>query len=101
MEAMARWLKQSWLKLNPSKMRVLWQGGNTGLRCQFPTLDGVSLTPASTIKSLDVTLDASISVKAQITNVARLSLNLQVWQLATYLLHTDLATMIYATFTSR
>lgn len=47
LKAMVEWLKQSQLKLNPSKREVLWLAkDNVELGPQLPTLDGVPLTLA-------------------------------------------------------
>lgn len=37
------------------------------------TLDGVSLKSAQTVKSLGMILDASLTMEAQVTNIARLA----------------------------
>lgn len=39
------------------------EGGNTGLDHYFPSLNGVLLIPASSIKSLDVVLDSILSME--------------------------------------
>lgn len=74
LEAMAGWLKQSWLILNPSKMEVLRLGySRSSLGYQLPALDSVSLILSQTIKSLGMTLDASLTTEAQVTKDARLA----------------------------
>lgn len=56
LEAVAGWLKQSQLKLNPSKIVVLCLGWEeTRIGIQLPALDRVLLTPAPTAKSLGLT----------------------------------------------
>lgn len=59
LEAMDGWLQQSWLKLNPTKVEVLYLGrGGAELAIKFPTLDGVGLAPSQMVKRLGVVLDA-------------------------------------------
>lgn len=87
-EAVARWLKQNQLKLNLSKMGVLCLGQGKGrMGIQLPALDGVLLTPVPSMKSLGVTLDASLFIEAQVTNTAQLAFYhlCQIRQLALYL----------------
>lgn len=49
------WLKQSWLRLNLSKMEALWLGQVvSSLGCQLPALDRVPLRLAQTVRSLGV-----------------------------------------------
>lgn len=78
-------------------------GGDSGLGCQILVLEYVLLTPVLTIKSLGVFLNASLSMKAQVVNLAREAFFhlYQVRQLATFLSHSDLATVIHATVPSR
>lgn len=65
------WLKQSHLKLNSSKVEVLCLGlGYPELVCQLWFLDSVTLKTVPAVNSLDVVLDASLSMEAEITNVA-------------------------------
>lgn len=106
LEAMVGWLKQSWLKLNPLRMAVLWLNRvDFGLRCQLPTFNNVSITPVLIEKSLGVTLNSSLSLKAQVTSIARQAF-LHQWpvrlkKLAPFLSHSDLAIVIHATVASR
>lgn len=73
LEAVVKWLKQSWSRLNPSKMKVLWLGGgDTDLGSQLLTLNGAPSIPALTFKSLDMIRDASLTIETQTTNVAKL-----------------------------
>ena len=70
---------------------------------RLPQLDGTTLTTSTTVKSLGVTLNASLSMEAQILKVAHQAFYhlRQVKQLAPYLSQDDLATVIHATVTSR
>uniref|UniRef100_A0A670J1P8 Reverse transcriptase domain-containing protein n=1 Tax=Podarcis muralis TaxID=64176 RepID=A0A670J1P8_PODMU len=104
LEAVAGWLHGSRLKLNPSKTEVLWLGrGDRRLRGQLPSLAGVQLVPASSVKSLGVIFDTSLSMEAQITAITKAAFFhlRQAKQLAPYLSRPDLATVIHATVTSR
>ena len=69
----------------------------------LPQLDGTTLTTSTTVKSLGVILDASLSMETQIAKVARQAFYhlRQVKQLAPYLSQDDLATVIHATVSSR
>ena len=86
-------------------MEVLWVGNKkpTDVEIRLPQLDGTTLTTSTTVKSLGVTLDASLSMEAQISKVAHQAFChlRQVKQLAPYLSQEDLATVIHATVTSR
>lgn len=77
LQAVLGWLKQSHLRLNPSKTEILWLGRVTScLGCQLlagPLLAG-PLTLALIVKSLGVLLDASLSMEVHITNTVRLAL---------------------------
>uniref|UniRef100_A0A670I2H7 Reverse transcriptase domain-containing protein n=1 Tax=Podarcis muralis TaxID=64176 RepID=A0A670I2H7_PODMU len=104
LEAVAGWLRGSRLKLNPSKTEVLWLGrDDMGSRGQLPSLAGVQLVPASSVKSLGVIFDTSLSMEAQITAITKAAFFhlRQAKQLAPYLSRPDLATVIHATVTSR
>lgn len=49
METVVGWLKQSQLRLKPSKMEFQWlEGGNTGIRSRCPGPDSMPLMPAPT-----------------------------------------------------
>ena len=63
------WLRQSRLKL---KLKVLWVGNKktSDVEICLPQLDSTTLTTSTTVKSLGVTLDASLSMEAQIVKVA-------------------------------
>lgn len=77
--------------------------GNTGLGSDFPSLDGVPLTSDSSVKNLSVILAPALSMEAQNMNVARhafLQL-LHAWQLDSYLLCSDLATVSHTMVTFR
>lgn len=64
-------LKDSWLRLNPTKMEFLWLGGGASdWGYNLPALDGVPLTPAKSIRSLGVTMDSSLNMEVQNTNIA-------------------------------
>ena len=104
LKAVTNWLRQSRLKLNPQKIEVLWVGKKqSDVEIRLPHLDGTPLTTSTTIKSLGVIFDASLSIEAQITKVAHQAFYhlRQVKQLAPYLFQDDLATLIHATVTSR
>lgn len=74
LEAVVVWLNQSWLKLNPRKMEVLWPAkDNAVLGSQLPILDGMSLTSAQTVKSLGVTLDYTLLMKVQVSQAVKLT----------------------------
>ena len=70
---------------------------------QLPSLAGVQLVPAPSVRSLGVTFDASLSMEAQVTATAQLAFFhlRRIRQLAPYLSRPDLATVIHATVTSR
>ena len=72
LEAITNWLRQSHLKLNPQKMEIVWVGNKkpSDVEICLPQLDGATLTTSTTVKSLGVTLDASLSMEAQISKVA-------------------------------
>ena len=73
------------------------------MEIRVPQLDGTTLTTSTTVKSLGATLDASLSMEAQIAKVAHQAFYhlRQVKQLAPYLSQDNLATVIHATVTSR
>ncbi|CAI7935506.1 Hypothetical predicted protein [Podarcis lilfordi] len=86
LEAVAGWLRGSRLKLNPSKTEVLWLGrDDMGLGGQLPSLAGVQLVPAPSVKSLGVIFDTSLSMEAQITAITKaaffISAKLSSWPL--------------------
>lgn len=62
--------KSSEIESNKDRTHVLelW-----GLGIWFPTLSGAPLVLALKVKSLEVILDASITVEAQVSSVARLA----------------------------
>ena len=105
LEAVTNWLRQSRLKLNPQKTEVLWVGNKkpSDIEICLPQLDGATLTTSTTVKSLGVTLDASLSMEAQVAKVAHQAFYhlRQVKQLAPHLSQDDLATVTHATVTSR
>lgn len=52
------WLRGNWLKLNLSKIKVIWLGQHEPLgSIEFLALDGVLLTLLDYIRSLKVRLD--------------------------------------------
>ena len=72
LEAVTIWLRQSLLKLNPQKTEVLSVGNKkpTDVEIRLPQLDGTTLTTSTTVKSLGVILDTSLSMEAQTLKVA-------------------------------
>lgn len=65
-------LNHSQLNLNSNKIEILWLGGdNSRLGHHLPTLDGVPLKLASTVKTLAMVLDSLLLIEAQITNIAK------------------------------
>lgn len=69
----------------------------------LPALDSAPLMSAPTVKSLGLILDASFSMKAQVTDVARLAFY-HVWlvkQLVPYLSSHNLAIVIHTIVTTR
>lgn len=57
-----RWLKQSWLRLNPSETEILWLGrGNLGLGYRLPVLDSMPLTLALFVRNMGKTVGVSLS----------------------------------------
>ena len=104
LEAVAGWLEQSRLRLNPSKTEVLWLGRkSTDQEAQLPTLAGVQLITSSSARNLGVILDTSLSMEAQVTTVARTTFFhlCQARLLAPYLSTEYLASVIHVTVTSR
>ncbi|CAI5776265.1 Hypothetical predicted protein [Podarcis lilfordi] len=104
LEAMAGWLCGSRFKLNPSKTEVLWLGrDNMGLGGQLPSLAGVQLVPAPSIKSLGVIFNASFSMEVQVTPITKAAFFhlRQTKQLVLYFSRSDFSTVIHATVTSR
>lgn len=89
--------------LKPINMEV-WRlvGWESGFKCKLSTLDGAPLISVQTVKSLGIILDDSLSLKAQISNVAKPTFFqlCQARQLAPFLSLLDLATVIQATVTS-
>lgn len=73
LEAEVGLLKQSHLKWNPSKPEVLWLGWGLSQGIQLPALGRVQLVPASSVRSLGVILDASLSLEAHVTKMARMA----------------------------
>lgn len=76
---------------------------DVGLGYQLPALDSIPLTPAPAIKSLSVILLVSLSMKAQVINVAKPAFChlCQVKQLTPYLFSPDFSTAVHAIVTSR
>lgn len=65
-QAVAGWLQQSRLKLNPTKTVVLYLShGGTGRGIQLPALGGATLMPLLRVRRLGVILDALLSMEAQ------------------------------------
>lgn len=100
------WLKawRPWSDDQSSQLEVLWLANSRPrLESQLWILDGVPWIEVPSVKSLGVTLDNSLSMEAQVTKVARLAfLQLcHIRQLASYFSHSDLATVIHTTVTSR
>lgn len=75
--------------------------GASGLGIRLPVLDGALLTPVSSLKNLVVILDASLTMEAHVTNIARLVFFhlSHTRQLAPFLLCPDLATVIFVMVT--
>lgn len=78
-------------------------GGGLRLGHTVTTLNELSLTVAQTVRSLDMVLDTSFSMEAQVINVAKLTFFYlhHTRQLTLFLPHPDLVTVIYAMVTCR
>lgn len=88
------WSLRLWLDgWNRTETKSIKDGGplaRSGVGCQLPTVDSVSLTSTSIVKRLSVILDrSSLSMEAQVTNTAKLEFFhlCQDRQLAPYLPH--------------
>uniref|UniRef100_A0A803TD93 Reverse transcriptase domain-containing protein n=1 Tax=Anolis carolinensis TaxID=28377 RepID=A0A803TD93_ANOCA len=96
LEAVTGWLRASRLRVNPAKTEILWLGRPGGREIQLPTLDGETLCPSSSVKSLGVLLDPLLTMEAQVSAVSRAAFFhlRQARRLAPYLSRNDLATVI-------
>uniref|UniRef100_A0A803SQV2 Reverse transcriptase domain-containing protein n=1 Tax=Anolis carolinensis TaxID=28377 RepID=A0A803SQV2_ANOCA len=103
LEAVTGWLRASRLRVNPAKTEILWLGRPGGREIQLPNLDGETLRPSSSVKSLGVLLDPLLTMEAQVSAVSRsVFFHLrQARRLAPYLSRNDLVTVIQATVISR
>uniref|UniRef100_A0A803TEE6 Reverse transcriptase domain-containing protein n=1 Tax=Anolis carolinensis TaxID=28377 RepID=A0A803TEE6_ANOCA len=105
LEAVTGWLRASRLRVNPAKTEILWLGrpGGGGGEIQLPTLDGETLRPSSSVKSIGVLLDPLLTMEAQVSAVSRSAFFhlRQARRLAPYLTRNDRATVIQATVISR
>uniref|UniRef100_A0A803TXA2 Reverse transcriptase domain-containing protein n=1 Tax=Anolis carolinensis TaxID=28377 RepID=A0A803TXA2_ANOCA len=92
-----------WLRVNPAKTEILWLGRPGGREIQLPTLDGETLRPSSSVKSLGVSWDPLLTMEAQVSAVSRSAFFhlRQARRLAPFLSRNDLATVIQATVISR
>lgn len=74
LKAVAGLMEQSGLKLNQKKSLrfcIRAKGGESQSRIRLPTLDSVLLVLTWKVRSLGVTLDATLSEEAELTAVAR------------------------------
>ncbi|XP_060100566.1 uncharacterized protein LOC132575897 [Heteronotia binoei] len=104
LQAVARWLRLSGLKLNLAKTEVFCLGRcGPGREIPLPVFDGAPLIAASRVKSLGVLLEPSLTMEAQIAATAKSAFFhlRRAKQLAPFLERDDLATVIHATVTSR
>uniref|UniRef100_A0A8D0GH51 Reverse transcriptase domain-containing protein n=1 Tax=Sphenodon punctatus TaxID=8508 RepID=A0A8D0GH51_SPHPU len=101
LEAMADWIWQSRLKLNPDKMEVMVVGRVREVLA--PLVEGVRPPVAQQVRSLRVVLDSGLCLDRQVELVAKAAFRqlYLVRRLRPYISRPDLATLIHAFITSR
>lgn len=66
--------KEDQADTEPDKNRGSVAGGHLKMGDKLPNLDGASLTPVQSIKSLGVILVASLNMEGQVTNISKVAI---------------------------